>query len=104
MGKRWKMVKSNTHANNHKQYIATKMLQFQFVIKEIIQQGLTSDQPYFNRDYKDEGSEPFLIHYFLTETFLLRIECTLNFDTVVEYSFENCPHEEAIRAIIKSTG
>jgi hypothetical protein len=100
MGKRWKMVKNSTHANNHADYVKTKMIQFQFVLLEVMQLEYFRDQPYFNRDYKDDGSEPFLIHCFVSETFSWRIECNLAFEVVVEYCFENCPIESYVWGII----
>jgi hypothetical protein len=102
IGKRWKMVKNSTHANNHADFVRTKMSQFQFVLKEVKQLSFIQEQPYFCRDYKDDGSEPFLIHSFVSETFAWRIECNLLFEIVIEYCIENCPIELDIWAIIKS--
>ncbi|WP_143822063.1 hypothetical protein [Mucilaginibacter pedocola] len=100
MGKRWKMVKDSTHANNHKAFIMTKMIQYQRVLLEVMQLDYFKDQPYFNRDYKDDGSEPFLIHSFVSETFYWRIECNMVFEIVIEYCFENCPVEGLVWASI----
>jgi len=102
IGKRWKMVKNSTHANKHADFVHTKMSQFQFALQEIKQLSFIHENPYFCRDYKDDGSEPFLIHCFVSETFAWRIECTLYFEIVIEYCFENCPVELDVWAIIKS--
>jgi hypothetical protein len=100
IGKRWKMVKPSTHPNNHQAFIMTKMIQYQFVLQAVRQLDFFKDQPYFDRDYKDDGNEPFLIHCFVSETFYWRIECNLLFEIIIEYSFENCPVEGMVWAAI----
>jgi hypothetical protein len=102
IGKCWKKIKNSTHANKHADFVQSKMLQFQFVLQDIKQLAFIKENPYFDRDYKDDGNEPFLIHCFVSETFLWKIDCNLASEITVEYSFENCPIASEIWAIIRS--
>ncbi|HAL81511.1 MAG TPA: hypothetical protein DCO83_04140 [Mucilaginibacter sp.] len=57
---------------------------------------------YFERNYKDEESENFMtMHCFMTATCYLNLECDMLYDFQVEYAFNNCPFEAAIKEMLK---
>lgn len=100
IGKRWKQVKDGTHPNKHKDFIQSKMTSYQLVLQKVKELYLMPGEVYFERDYTNDNSEPFKIYSFITQTFYWYIECTLNFEIVINYDFNNCIHEQQIQALL----
>ena len=57
---------------------------------------------YFERDYKNERTDDFIsMHCFMSATCYLSLHCDILYDFLVEYAFNNCPFEAAIREMLK---
>ncbi|MFA6246246.1 MAG: hypothetical protein WC615_04855 [Mucilaginibacter sp.] len=101
ISKRWKKVSKLSHANNHKQLIDTRIIQYECVLRKVKELYANSGETCYERDYKHDNENPFTIYSFLTSTFWWDIECDFVYQINIVYQFENSPHEDAIRALFR---
>lgn len=72
------------------------------IIAHVKKHHQTSDEQYFERDYKHDPNEGILaMHTFLTATFYIFLECQLTLAFNVEYAFLNCPYEAEVRKLLQ---
>ncbi len=56
---------------------------------------------YFERDErKDASHSMFTMHTFLCKSFYVHLECSITYNFLVEFAFNNCPHETQIRGLL----
>jgi len=64
---------------------------------------LKPEETYFERSYKREESQNFLVmHQLMTSDCYLSLECDFDYDLQVEYAFDNCPFETQIENLLAS--
>ncbi|MBD1364443.1 hypothetical protein IDJ77_11545 [Mucilaginibacter sp. ZT4R22] len=94
--KRWKAISNSTHPNNYQALVEAQISFYEEVTRKVVELYIKPGSAYFFGNYKDDGSEPFKIYSFISPTFMWCIECTLDFQMVLEYEFNNCPYEQQI--------
>ncbi|MDR3695593.1 hypothetical protein [Mucilaginibacter sp.] len=102
--KRWKIAQSRTTETHKYQRMRNEATESDYhkIIAAIKTLYLKPGEIYFERDYKNEESENFMtMHCFMSATCYLYLECDILYDFQVEYAFNNCPFEAAIREMLK---
>jgi hypothetical protein len=101
ISKRWKRITKSSHPNNLKQLVDTRIGQYECVLRKVKELYAGSGEICYERDFKDDNENPFTIYSFLTSTFWWDIECDFVYQINIVYQFDNCPHEDAIRAMFR---
>jgi hypothetical protein len=80
-------------------------MQYHRILKVVKEKYLEPGTVYFERDYKDDTTDPFRLHGFICSSFYLMLECDFTFVMQMEYDFYNCPFEaEALNLLRLATG
>lgn len=101
ISKRWKQVKPGTP---HKHLIVlneTIAMQYHRILKTVKEKYLEPGTAYFERDYKDDITDPFRLHGFISSNFYFMLECDFTFVMKMEYDFYNCPFEAEILSLLR---
>jgi len=91
ISKRWKKVNKLSHPNNLKVTNDTIMHQYYGALKFLKAECLQTGTLYFERDYKDDNSDPFTVHSFVCENLFFNLECDFNYFMQIEYDFAAFP-------------
>lgn len=58
-------------------------------------------QPIFERDYRhDKTDSETIMHAYMSSTIYLLLECDYQFNFAIQYSFNNCPFEKELTALM----
>jgi len=100
--KRWVVAKGRFDKKYHRMQNDSTELAYHAVIakvKEIILQS--GGDTIFERDLKYDPFAYTGMHSFMTSTFGWRLDCKLDYNYEVYYTFHNCPYEATIREMMK---
>jgi hypothetical protein len=96
ISKRWKQVRPGTQHKHLKDLNDTIAMQYHRILKTVKEKYLEPGTVYFERDYKDDSTDPFRLHGFISDNFYFMLECDFTFIMQMEYDFYNCPFEAEI--------
>jgi hypothetical protein len=100
--KRWLVAQSRVDKKYHRMQNASTELAYHAVINKvkelIIQSG---GDTIFERDHKYAPFAYTGMHDFIASTFSWRLDCELDYNYEVYFTFHNCPYEAAIREMMK---
>jgi len=99
----WITARKQKH-NTAQQFINhTLDTNFPFLVEKV-KALLAKDNPLvYERNYrKDPNGSLVALHAFLAPTVYLNLDCDGAYRYQMQYSFGNCPHEQEIRALIRS--
>jgi len=102
--KRWITAQSRTIETYKYQRMQNKATEADYhkIIAAVKTLYLKPGEIYFERNYKNEETDNFLtMHCLMSATCYLYIECDFLYYFQVEYAFNNCPFELAIREMLK---
>lgn len=82
---------------------ANSSTEFEYLrIVEFVKQRLEPGTSYFYRDFRYDKEEHLAAMYsFLCPSFYICLDCSFDYEYVVDYSFFNCPFEMEIREMLK---
>ncbi len=100
--KKWKTKVCGFLTQRELNRIRTRIWAYDKVIKQAKVLLLKPGDVYFERDYREDDIDPFSVHSLLTPTFYFDIHCDLCLQVIVHYQFQDCPHEEEIRALFNT--
>jgi hypothetical protein len=89
--KRWKKVSDRTHPNKLRATNDTIMLQYYDALKFIKRECLGPDTTYYERDYRDDTSDPCAVHQFSCPQLSFNLECDFTYFMQIEYDFAGFP-------------
>ncbi|MEN0054475.1 MAG: hypothetical protein AAGC65_12450 [Mucilaginibacter sp.] len=101
ISKRWKQVRPGTQ---HKHLLAPNNIvaaEYYRILKIVKEKYLEPGSIYFERDYKDDMSDPFRLHGFISNNLYFMLECDFTFVMQIEYDFHNCPFEAEIIHLLR---
>jgi hypothetical protein len=102
MGKTWKVAQRRSNYQEQQRTNTTVEVFYNSVLFNAKKLHGHSNQPRFERDYRNDRSESGLaMHAFLSDQFYFYLECDLHYDYNIEYAFFRCPFESEIRAMLK---
>jgi len=91
LSKRWKKVSDLSHPNKLKTTNDTIMIQYYDALKFIKAECLAPGTRYFERDYKDDPNDPFMLHSFVSPQLSFHLECGFDYFMKIEYDFADFP-------------
>lgn len=100
LGKQWKKVSAGSHPNDLKRVNDTIMNKYYRILQLIKEQYLEPGTIYFERDYKDDGNEPFALHSFICNKFSFYLECDLLGIMQIHYDFNGFSFEAEVRKLL----
>lgn len=101
ISKRWKQVRPGTQHKHLADLNDAIAMQYYRILKTAKEKYLESSTVYFERDYKDDTTDPFRLHGFICNSFYFMLECDFTFIMQIEYDFHNCPFEAEILNLLK---
>ncbi|MBB6130398.1 hypothetical protein [Mucilaginibacter lappiensis] len=100
LGKQWKKVSAGPHPNDSKGVNDTIMNKYYRILQLIKEQYLKLGTIYFERDYKDDGSDPFALHSFICDKLSFYLECDLLGVMQIYYDFNDFAFEAEVRKLL----
>jgi hypothetical protein len=101
ISKRWKQVRPGTQ---HKHLVDINNViagEYYRILETVKEQYLEPGTIYFERNYRDDMTDPFRLHGFSCSNFYFMLECDFAFTMQIEYDFHNCPFEAAVLHLLK---
>ncbi|MEZ2339403.1 hypothetical protein AB6735_27410 [Mucilaginibacter sp. RCC_168] len=100
LGKQWKKVSTGSHPNDLKGVNDTIMNKYYRILQLIKEQYLERGTIYFERDYKDDGNDPFALHSFICDKLSFYLECDLLGIMQIHYDFDDFRFEAEVRKLL----
>jgi hypothetical protein len=100
--KRWVVAKGRHDKKYHRMQNDSTELAYHAVIdkvKELIIQS--GGDTIFEKDDRYDPAAYTGMHDFITSTFSWRLDCELDYNYEIYFTFQNCPHENIIREMMK---
>jgi hypothetical protein len=102
--KRWQEAKRkyrNTVNQLQNETVESAYHQLLYKVKQLLKQQAT--QTVFEKDFRyDNAQDAFCLHAFVSTSIYLYVECSADYRYRIEYAFNLCVHEAAIRELLKA--
>lgn len=101
--KRWVLAKrkyGHTQNQLNNETVESAFHSMLYKVKQLLKQH-QSNQTVFEKDFRfDNTQDAFCLHAFISSNVYLYLECSLDYVYRIEYAFNNCRHEAAIRELL----
>lgn len=87
ISKRWRKVTDLSHPNKLKAQNTTIEIQYYNTLKKIKRDYLQPGTLFFERDYRDDNSDPFILHSFICDQLSFVLTCDFQCVMQIEYDF-----------------
>jgi hypothetical protein len=87
ISKRWRRVSDLSHPNKLRAQNNTIEIQYYNTLKKIKRDYLQPGTLYFERDYRDDSTDPFLLHSFICDQLSFVLTCDFHCVMQIEYDF-----------------
>jgi hypothetical protein len=98
-------ITAKTKTNNYHQRYRNQIMDtyYPFLVTKVKLLLAPAKPIVFERDYKKLPSDSLIaIHAFLSPSVYFRLDCDAAFNYSMDYAFHHCPHEQEIRALMRS--